>query len=464
MSQLFGVMNIGTSALLVQQRAINVTGNNIANVNTPGYSRQRLTLRTTVPVDTGYGLAGFGVRATGIERAYDRFLAGQLVGASADLGRWEARRGMLERVEAVVDETDGYGLNQALSEFWTAWQNLALNPSGRTEREVTAAAGQTLADTIRRKYDDLKQVQEDIDIAVEGAVDEVNRLSAQIAELNRQIAQSELGGNPANDLRDRRALVLQELAGLAAVRSFEDANGGLVVSIGSGRVIVESGNTYELATRTDPANGRTVVLWPDIGGGWTDVTTEIAGGKIGGWVDARDSLIAGYRQRLDDLAAGLINAVNTQHQAGLDLNGDAGGEFFTGSDADDIAMSAAILADSDLIAAADAGGAALPGDPENALAIAALQSAHTMGGSATFEDAVAALVTIVGHDTRQAKSREDHQSDLRTYLENYRESVSGVSLDEEMVNLVKYQAAYNAAAKVISMADELFETLLTMVR
>jgi flagellar hook-associated protein 1 FlgK len=456
-------MNIGTGALITQQRAINVAGNNIANVNTPGYSRQTLRLQTNTPVASPLGPVGFGVRSTGIERAYDRFLGAQVVGENANLGRWEARQGMLERVEVVLHEGDGYGLNQALSEFWNAWQDLGLNPSGQTERLVTAAAGQTLADTVRSKYADLEQLQEDIDVAVEGAVDDVNRLAAQIAELNRKIGSTEVGGVNANDYRDRRDLVLKQLAESIDIQSFEDDVGGVVVTVGRGRVLVESGNTYELSTRNIPGS-HTEILWPAQSGNWMEITDEVSAGKIGGWLQVRDEIITGYQDRLDDLAEGLIREVNTLHTAGRDLSGNAGVDFFAGAGAADLEMSTSILADANLIAAASSAGPAAPGDATNALAIAGLRTAGTMGGAVTFDDAVNSLISIVGYDSRDSKVQTQHQTDMMTYLENYRESVSGVSLDEEMVNLVRYQAAYDAAAKVITMADEMLNSLMNIVR
>jgi flagellar hook-associated protein 1 FlgK len=456
-------MNIGAGALITQQRAINVAGNNIANVNTPGYSRQHLTMQTGIPTASALGPVGFGVRSTGIERAYDRYLGAQVVVENANLGRWEARQGMLERVEVVLDESDGYGLNYALSEFWNAWQDLGLNPSGQTEREVTAAAGQTLADTIRSKYADLEQVQVDIDVAVEGAVEDVNRLAAEIAELNRKIGETEVGGVNANDYRDSRDLLLKQLAEVIDISSFEDAGGGAVVSVGNGRVLVESGNVSELSTRKLPGS-HAEVLWPAENGGWTDITGELSAGKIGGWLEVRDEIIAGYQGRLDDLADGLSQEINNLHGAGRDLNGELGLDFFENAGAGEIEMNPAILADSNLIAAASSAVPAAPGDATNALAIAGLRTALTMGGTATFDDAVNSLISMVGYDTRESKAQARHQADMLTYLENYRESVSGVSLDEEMVDLVKYQAAYDAAAKVISMADEMLNNLMNMVR
>jgi flagellar hook-associated protein 1 FlgK len=462
MTNLFGVLNIGTSALLLQQRAINVTGNNIANVNTPGYSRQRLNIETASPVASAVGPVGFGVRSAGVERVYDRFLGVQLNSENANLGRWEAQKGMLERVEVVFDESGGYGLNQALSDFWNSWQDLSLNPSGQTERSMVAATSQGLADTIRKKYSDLEQIQEDIDIAVEGGVEDVNRLAAQIADLNRKIASTETGGTNANDYRDSRDLALKKLSEIIDIKSFEDANGQMVVSVGSGRPLVESGNTWRLSTQTN-ADGHTEIIWPDINGGAVNISAEITGGRIGGWRQTRDTKIAGYQDDLDALAEKLMQKVNEIHADGYGLDGTTDIDLFTGSGAADMQVNPEILEDLNLIAAS-ATAAGAPGNASNAIAINALRTSPTMDGAATFDTAANTLVSQVGYDVQAAKANASHQADMMTYLENYRESVSGVSLDEEMVNLVKFEAAYNAAAKMVSMADEMLDSLMNIIR
>ena len=462
MTNLLGVLSVGTSALLAQQRAINVTGNNIANVNTPGYSRQRLNLQTGTPTESAIGMVAFGVNAGGVARVYDRFLGVQLDAETSGLGRWQAQQGMLDRVEVVFDESGGFGLNRALSEFWNGWQDLAMNPSGTTERTVLAGNAQNLADAIRGKYAEIETIQADIDAVVTGGLADVNRLTSRIAELNREIAAVETTGGTANDFRDSRELALKELSEIISVSSYEDSQGQLVVSTGSGRTLVESGNTWALTTRVN-SEGHVDVMWPDASSG-TDISAEIAGGKIGGWLQVRDVKIDAYQTRLNDLAQGLITEVNTLHTGGYDLNGLAGTAFFTGSGAADIEMSSAILADTDRIAASQTAAGA-PGNAGNAIAIHALRNQLTLGGgTTTFDDAANTLVSLVGSDAAEAKVYAAHQADVTSYLQGYRDSVSGVALDEEMVNLVKFQAAYNAAAKMISMADDMLDTLLGMVR
>lgn len=469
MTQIFGLLSIGTGALLSQQRAISVTGNNIANVNTPGYSRQRLNMETNMPMDTPFGPVGMGVHTTTVERVYDRFLGIQINNESANLGRWEAQKGALEQVEVVFDESGGYGLNQALSDFWSSWQDLSMNPSGTVERSVVAANSQTLADTIRQKYADLGQSQADIDAAVKSGVEDINRLTAEISDLNRKIASTEAGGIVnANEYRDSRDLALKQLSEIIGINSFEDSSGQVVVSVGSGRVLVESGNNYALTAATN-AEGHADLVWPDTTGTPVNISSEIASGKMAGWIQTRDTNIEGFKNRLNDLADNLMKEVNDKHTAGFDLNGDAGINFFEGSGAAGMTVAQAILDDPSRIAAASAADT-VPGDARNAVAIVGLRTALTMGGTSTtpatstFDDVANELVSQVGHDVQQAQSFQSHQADMLTYLDNYRESVSGVNLDEEMVNLVKYQAAYTAAAKMITMGDDMLTSLMNMLR
>ena len=462
MTQMFGLLSIGTGALLSQQRAISVTGNNIANVNTPGYSRQRLNMQTNLPLDTPAGPVGFGVQTTTVERVYDRFLGVQMNNENANLGRWEAQKGTLNQVEAVFNESGGYGLNQALSAFWNSWQDLSTNPSGTTERSMVAANSQTLADTIRQRYAELGQTQAGIDAAVKSGVQDINRLTAEISDLNEKIVRTEAGGKVnANDYRDSRDLALKQLSAIIGINSFEDAGGRVVVSVGRGRVLVDSSNNYALATAVN-ADGHIDIVSPGTTGAPVNISSEISSGKMAGWLQVRDTKIAGYMSQLDELAQTLAANVNTLHAAGYGLNGSQGDDFFSGSGAADITVNPDILNDPSRIAAASAVGA-VPGDASNAAAIAHLRTALTMSGG-TFDDAANALVSQVGHDVQEAKSCQGHQADMVAYLDNYRESISGVNLDEEMVNLVKHQAAYNAAAKMISMGDDMLNSLLNLIR
>jgi flagellar hook-associated protein 1 FlgK len=459
---IFGVLNMGSKALTVQQKGIYVTGNNIANVNTPGYSRQRLNLSSDVPLNTGIGPVGSGVTANEIERVYDRFLGVQINNETQSLGQWEAYKDSVERVEMVFDESGGYGLNQVMSEFWNSWQDLTNNPSGSIERTILVAKSEMLTATLSQNYEDLQQIQRNIDSNIEGAVGEINRLSQNMVDLNQKIIQTELGGHTANEYRDQRDLVLKELSELIDISSFEDANGGVTVSVGSGQVLVEGTHTYTLSTQPD-ASGHRDITWIDSSGNSVIISNDISKGKLKGWLDARDVDINDSLNKLDTLAQNLMTAVNPLHANGYGLDGSTGNDFFTGSaTAVGIQVNPLIAGDTKLIAAAQ--GADKPGDNSNAITIANLQDAPTMnGGTVTFGAYYDSMVSDAGLAVQQATSYYGHQSQMVLQVENYRESISGVSIDEETVNLIKYQNAYQAAAKLINTADEMMETILSMI-
>jgi flagellar hook-associated protein 1 FlgK len=451
------------NALLTHQQAMNVTGNNIANVNTPGYSRQRLILSPRMISNSALGLIGNGVDGQGVERIYDRFVGVQINNESQNLGRWEAQKQVLEGIEVVFNESLGAGLSEAMSEFWNAWQDLGVSPRGQNERQVLITKGEILATAFRQKHVDLTSAQREIDANIKGAVQEINRMLEDIADLNQKIIESEATGSTANEFRDQRELVLKELSELIDMSSFEDANGAIKVTLNSGRTLVEGIHPRSLSTQVNPATGLLDVLWVDINGGTVDITNDIAGGKLQGWREVRDVTIGDYLTRLNDLAATLMQEVNALHSTGFGLDESTGYDFFTGTDASDIEVTIDLVNDVNLIAASDTLGG-VPGNSHNAIEIAELQNALAMnGGAETFDDYYNRMVGDVGSEINKVGGYYQHQADMVTQLENYRESISGVNLDEEMVNLIKFQSAYDASAKMITATDELLQTVLSMV-
>jgi flagellar hook-associated protein 1 FlgK len=561
MTDIYGVINLAGKALLIHQKAISVTGNNIANVNTPGYSRQKLKLQTSTPTQSALGPMGNGVEAIGIEREYNRFLGIQINAETETLGRWETQRDTLEIVESLFDESEDFGLNRCLSDFWTGWQDLSNDAPNFNERMVLQAKGSMVASSFNRISADLQKTQEGIDLNIEGAVEDINQLSKEIADLNQKIMESEASGQKANDYRDQRDLALRELSEIIDINSFEDASGRVTVSVGAGQPLVES-NAYRMLATHVNASGFKDVDWIDVDGTTQNITASISNGKMKGWLESRDVIIEDYLSRLDDMASTFMREINTRHASGYGLDESTGHNFFTGGvfgainsssgslsitgentlsssinislvgggtagselvttdpvsgditvaiedgvstgaqiaaalqahadinsvsatapatawtlgagtdaasiggshSAADIQVNPAIVNDLDLIAAASTLGG-VPGDNSNAIAIANLQYTKTMTGSSlTFDDYYHSLVSEVGSKVQNTTSYYDHQSDMVVQMENRREAISGVSLDEEMINLVKYQNAYDAAAKLISTADELIQTVLNMV-
>jgi flagellar hook-associated protein 1 FlgK len=464
MSNIYGLLTIGQSALMTQQKAIDITGNNIANVNTPGYSRQRLTIKQNSPVRIDNLTMSTGVTAdVGIQRFYDQFLGAQLNGENENLGRWEAQKQALEKAELMFDDAESNGLSNAMSEFWNSWQDLSNNPSGVAERTSLVSAGQYLASTFNQTYNNLQDLQQDIDTHVTNIVGDVNDMVDRIAELNRKVVQVEVTGHNANDFRDERDQLVFDLSKLIDIQSFEDGDGNINVMVGNGKPLVDGTATWDLSTAD--SGGVQNVFWESSDSTTVDITGQLNSGELKGWIYARDDAIEGYLSQLDTLAATIIGQVNPLHAAGTTLDSviTTNVNFFSGSGATDIAVNSAIEANTDLIAAAGAG-EGLPGGNSTAVAIANLQSAATMTGSSTFGAYYDALVGEIGADVQGANFNQAHQTTMVDNLSQYRQEVSGVSLDEEMVNLIQFQQAYNAAAKLITTADEMVDTLMGMVR
>ena len=193
MSDINAIMSLAGQALMTQQQAISVTSHNIANVNTPGYSRQKLIMTTNTPLDSSIGPMGTGVSGDAIERIYDRFLNAQISNESQGLGRWDAQKDAVELLEMIFNEAGGSGLSQAMSKFWDAWQSLTIDPAGSDERQILLTASQVLATNFNQLDSDLSQSRQDLDLAIEGTVADINRLSEQLSDLNAKIISSEVG-------------------------------------------------------------------------------------------------------------------------------------------------------------------------------------------------------------------------------------------------------------------------------
>jgi len=305
MSNLLGLLDLGGSGLLSHQKAIQVTGHNIANVNTPGYTRQRVNLEARPPMANTPGQAGTGVNVTEIQRIFDRFLGVQINSENQELGRWEAQKGALEITEIIFDEFSGSGLNAAMSEFWNSWQDVVNNPAGYTERAALLSKSRHLATTINTISSDIQQQQIQLDLNIEATVNEINSMAVQIFDLNKKISEFEISGQSANDYRDQREELLKELSSKIDINTFEDSRGRITVSVGNGQPLVDSSYPWKLSTQTN-AFGHADVMWMDNTGNTVNITQDISGGRLKGWLQARDTDMADYLTRLDTLAGEMI--------------------------------------------------------------------------------------------------------------------------------------------------------------
>lgn len=449
-------LDIAVRALLAQQLGVDTVSHNISNVNTDGYSRQRLTLEA-VPGQRlgGRNGPGHGVTVVGVDRVRDLFIDRQFRDGSHTSGRLSARAELLSRAEQALQEPSDFGLRSALSRYWNAWRDVASQPESSAARSVLVQSGQTMAVTATRIHDSLVALRADADTQLRGNVDTINTLTQQVFRLNQQIATVSLGGGSASDLRDQRDLAMDQLATFIDVGYIEQSDGRIDVFIG-GHSLVSASQAHLVYADPDVANSNYV----DIRFVDDNQLVNIRDGEMRGLLDGRDLDLTAQIADLNALVAQIITDVNTTHAAGFGLDAVTGRDFFTGTDASDIAVEAGLLADPSTVAAATTA-AGVPGDGSNAQAIADLQYATPLGGGATsYDQFYANYVSTLGASARETEALLSSQELVNAHVEQVRQGASGVNLDEEMVQLMRYQRAYEGAARLVSVIDEMLDRLI----
>lgn len=458
MASTFFGLEIGRTALQSQQKALDVTGHNIANANTDGYTRQRAVMATTTPFAYpsfnrlyGAGQLGTGVEVQEVKRLRDDFIDSQVRKESSVSGEWKNRKNTLDKLEVIINEPSDSGLRTVLDQFWESLQTLSTRPEDGAVRATVRQRGMAVADTFNHMDQQLGDLQEDLDKSIQVKVDEINNIATQIAGLNDQIVKVEITGDHANDLRDKRDLLVDQLSKIVNVNTKEDENGSLTVAIG-GRALVSGKMNDQLAANSTPPAFSTVT--------WADGSPiSITSGELQGLIYSRDTIVADQRTQLNTLATQFINSFNAQHQAGYGLDGNNGYNFFAGTDAASIAVDTDID-DLDHIAAAGGPAPIAPGDNANALNLVQLKHDLTMG-TATFDDYFREMAAQLGVDSEAAGRMVDNQGLLLSQLDSQKQQLSGVSLDEEMTNMIKFQHAYNAASRVVTSMDEMLDTIIS---
>ncbi|MBU2621911.1 MAG: flagellar hook-associated protein FlgK [Proteobacteria bacterium] len=595
MSSLGLVFDIAKDALSAQRYGLDVTAHNIANVNTPGYSRQNPVYEAKIP--TGYGelLFGRGVDTSTVMRTSDQFVENRLMQQQSGLLYSKEMESYVKILEGIFNENSQTGISSLMAGFWNLWQDISNNPSGSSERSALYEYSVQLSEQLNLLDTEMNQLEIDLTNAVAGGIGKINQITSEIAEINRQIPGMETG-SIANDLRDKRNELLSELSGYIDTKSFEQENGSLTIVTARGCVLVSGTNSYDLTLGGTNGNR---VLWQGSGGNNTDITSYIGNGKLGGWLDMRDQILAKYELDLDAFAKELAWSVNLKHSQGIGLAAlstvtgtyavttpaaaitasglsyqdkvddsnktfniwlyDAAGDpydsdpgapglqgnpititvtsgmtinglvaainggtgiqaslnsqnrmaisidaavipsgtfafsddtsnvlaalgintFFSGSSAGNIAVNDSIGSDINLIAAAriNADGSFAAGDNRNAMAVSDIQYAsqsisrwtcdringNTEGSTtSSLEDYYHSMVGSIGIASAGISRNKSFNEVMVSKLGDIRDGISAVSLDEEMTNLIKFQQAYAAAAKLISTADEMLDTLLSV--
>ncbi|MBI5715440.1 MAG: flagellar hook-associated protein FlgK [Chloroflexi bacterium] len=467
MSTIFSGLNVALRALLAHQQAQLITDHNIANANTPGYSRQEAVLNVADPYmppamnRPGMELQlGAGVSVTNIRRFTLDFFDTRLRTELSASAEWDERSAVLRQVQAALPESDTTGLGIRLDAFWSAWQGVVSDPTSLAQRQTVINSAINLTQMIQDRYNALGATRESEDQQIVTSVNQLNDKAQAVARLNSQIISAMGMGDEPNDLLDQRDILLDQMSQLAGVTIHLPSNGDAYVSLG-GHILVAGGQAQTLSTviqnpLSDPMGAPTMhkIIWQSDGS-----DASLSSGSLAGARASRDVDVVKQMQNLDSLAQGLMAQVNGIHSAAVGLDGTSNA-FFSGTGARDIAVNAVVANAPNKIGAASATGT-LPGDASQALAIAQLsQSLIMSGGTRTFNSFVADAVAQLGTDAQRAKVESLNHTIVKNALAQQKGSVVGVSLDEEAARLVQSQRAYEAAARALTAFDQMADTII----
>ena len=529
-------MEIGKNGLNTFRSATAVTSQNIANVSTPGYSRQRAVIETSPVTNLGGFTLGSGSMITNIDRFYDGMLQQQIVGTATTSGYNSTKSTVLQQIEPSFNEISTDGIGAALSNFFASWQDLTNNPGAIAERQSVLSNAQILADEFHATSKTLTDTAALQNTSLTPTIDGINSIISNIAKLNGQISTTDLVSGNANEVRDKRDLMVQELAKQIGITSTENGDGTTDIKFtdgGGGTLALVTGAAHGLFAldKTDP-NSFVVQLTP--AGSSTKAPVTPTTGILGATLALRDTILPGYLAELDSLASTVATEVNKQHNLGYDLNGTLGIDFFNPSitTAGDLTPGSDTVSNVDVtglkvgmqvtgigipagatIGAIDPAGtftlvsatgasvyakvaatkssltfdgaaafsvnpamttnsiaassfSSTAGDNINSVKIAGLQSQRLMSGTPptlTFNGFWNALVSKIGLDVASSKTNVTQDEALSNQLNILRDTTSGVSLDQELSDLMMYQRSYQACAQVITTATAMMDTVIGMI-
>lgn len=484
------LLSIGKSGLFASKKSLATTSHNISNVNTEGYSRQQVKTKTNVPLGQGDFVMGSGVNIQSVKRVHDTLIEKRLNSAVTDHSFHDEKKFQLERVEEVFNETTTEGINKVLNRFFNSFRELANQPENETVRAVVRDNAKIVMSDFQRSREQLREVRAGINNKIQNAAIDINTLSHSIAKLNKDITRLEISGGETGDLRDQRDLAVKNLAEYMDVHTYEDEKGQFVVSTPGAGSLVTGGVVSELKTGSvirgntgsnkDESNLELYFADKPT----APITENIRSGKISALKKARDEDIQELEDQLDQLAYTIVKSTNAIHKKGfineelpLDENGNpyvlgskkmTGIEFF--KDLTDVKGAADLIdlsndVKNDLNNIATALSPNSPGDNRVAIAISKLQHEKIVGNAdATLEEHYLKSVGKIGLSVSKARIDTEQSMGILAQAKSIKERISGVSIDEETANMVKYQHAYEASARVIRAADEMFQTVLGIMR
>lgn len=469
MSGLFGTLNIGVKGMTAAQTALQTTSHNVSNMNTPGYSRQRVNLEASSAYNyVGVGQVGTGVNMSGVVRVVDDYVTKQIQDETSSYSRYATKSDTLAQLEMIFDEPSETGLSTGFSRVYAAWNYLGASPELATAKTMVSQESQTLTDTIKQMANQIEGLEGDTLYSIKKDVLDFNEKVGQLSTLNKQIFNVVIKGQTPNDLLDQRDRITTELASIADVDISYDKYQGVTLRL-DGNTVLDGDTIQKLAINPDGPKDGVEIHSAD---GQTKAVS-IANGSIKG---AQEALVVinDKKVELDQLAYSFAMAVNTVHET----------EFFTVSQTDaakNITVNADIKASPSLINAGKDLDNPAAGDGSRATAISALattklnyfQGANFVGkydgktmsfepqtGGTTTNGAYNDMVTSMGIVKQQADNIAASQSEVLGFLEDRRSSISSVNMNEEVVDMMKFQSAFQANARIISIIDEMLDTLI----
>ena len=464
-------IEIGRRALQAQQASLNATGHNIANANTPGFSRRQVRLENAISGRQG-GI-GSGADLEGVARQRSRFIDAQMRVQQQVLGRWEALERAVGSIEGIFNEpagagsteagtmfneSSGLGLSGSFSRFWNAWQDLANVPESGAARAAVRQEADFMVTTLHQYHDKLSNTRNEMDADVGDEVADINEMLDQLAKINAEVPRASFDNGDAGDLQDRRDLIIDELSRRVDISTTESENGQVSVLL-AGHNLVQGDHVIHLEVRQIVNEGTSIsrVHYADDG-----AIAQFSEGRLRGLVEVRDKVVPGLLANLDEMAQGLVEEINALHRTGFGRDGGTGVNFFDTEkiDASNIAVDDAIKASLNNIAASSDGNA---GDNGMALALSNLRNSNILSeGTQTMESFYYEMLGEVGALSSEAQTMAENHRLFSSQIENRRQSVQGVSLNDEASQLVLFQRAYQAAARTVSIIDELLEVTINI--
>ena len=467
MSGLIAALNSGKTSLEVNQKTIEIIGNNVSNMNTPGYSKQSAQLTPVPTLTFGDFFIGQGVKVSNVLRAHDDFITNQLQSKSVGLGFANGQTEALTQLEGVFNITNN-NIATNIDNFFNSWKQLTTDPSDLTLRSTVIQQGNILASSFNNAANDLDTITKNLNNTLTSDISTLNSKISQIASLNDQIYTTEIGGQSNNSARDQREQLAQQLAQSLGANTYTDNRGMLAVQLPGGLPLVQGTTAMTLQADTSGSN---VTLQLNAAGTVRNLGVSSVGGEIQGLLTVRDQTIPAAKHNLDTLASEISTQVNLQHAAGTGLDNSTGLNFFSDpallpSPPDQAARDMKVtLTDPNQLAAAAVptppATTVAPGDNRNALIMSNLGTSYLIGGTDTFDSYYASTTARIGLAANQNSLAVSGSTDAVNQLQNLRESVAGVSLDEEMINMIQYQRGFQSSAKYLSTVDDMLNTLIS---